>query len=78
MSQRETYSVEITTPGLKPHCEAVGIATYIHVPGNPAMQRGGGGGWLTCEHHHRSYDAAIKCGRAINARAGVPNETCFA
>ena len=75
--QYETYLVNITTPGLGP-VKAVGIVTYIHVPGNPPMARGGGSGWLTCEHNHRTFEAAVKCGRAINKRAGVPNECEFA
>ena len=74
---RESYSVEITTPGLGP-VRAVGIQTYIHVPGNPPMARGGSSGHLTCGHRHRTFDAAMECGRAINRRVGAPNENEFA
>lgn len=69
--ERESYSVEITTYA---PVKAIGIATYVHVPGNPKMQRGGGSGWNTCGHEHRTYEAAVKCARAINNRSGHKNE----
>jgi hypothetical protein len=63
------YQVEHTS--VYPYT-AVSVGKFIQ-----GLRSGGSDGWLTCGHKHKTFRAAVKCGRAINRHRKHPNENEF-